>query len=78
MAITRRSVTVGWSQVATAKGYKIYWGTHTRSYNYHQDVGQTTKYTLGNLVHNTTYYISGKAYNQAGNSIFGNELIFKA
>jgi hypothetical protein len=44
-------------------GYKIYYGTASRSYGASVDVGNVTTYVLGGLTPGQVYYISATAYN---------------
>lgn len=72
-----KGATVTWTQVATAQGYKLFWGTRSKVYSYSQDVGNQLNYRVGNLISGTTYYFSAKSYNANQESIFGNEATFR-
>ncbi len=48
-------------------GYRVYYGLESRDYINFVDVGKTTRYTLGNLLEDMTYYISITAYDTVGN-----------
>jgi hypothetical protein len=48
-------------------GYKIYYGTHSLTYNQTIDVGNTTQYKLENLLEGQTYYVVVTAYDTSGN-----------
>ncbi len=47
-------------------GYKVYYGTASRSYGSSVDVGNVTSYALTGLTQGETYYISVTAYNTSG------------
>ena len=47
-------------------GYKIYYGTSSKSYTGSVDVGNTTTYTLTGLTQGQTYYIAVTDYNASG------------
>jgi fibronectin type 3 domain-containing protein len=47
-------------------GYKIYYGTSSKSYTGSVDVGNVTSYTLTGLTQGQTYYIAVTAYNTSG------------
>jgi len=47
-------------------GYKIYYGTSSKSYTGSVDVGNVTSYHLTGLSKGETYYISVSAYNASG------------
>ncbi len=64
-----------WKQIATATGYKIFWGTTSRIYSYSQDVGTNLQYQVPNLAQGKTYYFSGKSYNASQTSPYGNEAV---
>ncbi|MDW7679369.1 MAG: fibronectin type III domain-containing protein, partial [bacterium] len=49
------------------KGYKIYYGTDTRSYGQIIDVGDTTSYTITDLTTGFEYFFAVTAYDTAGN-----------
>ena len=70
-----RTATVTFSQVANATGYKVFWGTQTKTYTYSQDAGNNLVTKVRGLRSRTKYFFAGKAYNQAGESPFGTEVI---
>ncbi|MBU1102670.1 fibronectin type III domain-containing protein [Patescibacteria group bacterium] len=84
------SVTLAWdpNTEPDIAGYKIYYGTSTRTgtdpgvcglcgYATFVDVGNVTLRTIDNLTNGQTYYFSATAYNTAGlESAFSNE-VFK-
>jgi hypothetical protein len=47
-------------------GYKVYYGTASRSYQYNNDAGKNTTSTVSNLQTGTTYYFAVTAYNATG------------
>src|SRR4030042_2740084 len=49
-----------------AAGYKIYYGTSSKSYSGSVDVGNVTSYTLTGLKKGETKYIAITAYNTSG------------
>jgi hypothetical protein len=69
------SVSLAWSPVQGAAGYRIYYGLSSGNYGTPMDVGSATEATLSNLLDCTAYYIAVKAYNGAGESAgFSNEV----
>ena len=56
-------------------GYKIYYGTASRSYTQNIDVGNITTYTVPNLSEGVTYYFAATAYNTSQKeSTYSNEI----
>src|SRR5262245_54777700 len=49
------------------KGFKVYYGFASRSYNVTTDVGLTTNATLSGLQDGRTYYFAVTAYDTSGN-----------
>ena len=47
-------------------GYKIYYGTSSKSYSGSVDVGNVTSHTLSGLTQGQTYYVAVTAYNSSG------------
>jgi Divergent InlB B-repeat domain len=76
-------VTLSWDSPSTntdgtpltdLSGYKVYYGTTTRSYTQTIDVGNTNTYTVSNLS-DGTYYFAVTASNMSGNeSVYSNEV----
>lgn len=64
-----KSVTVSWDSNTEADlaGYKIYYGTASRSYNKVVDVGNVVQYQIDNLSEGQTYYFAVTAYDTAFN-----------
>jgi len=63
------SVIVSWdaNTEPDLKGYKVYYGTASRSYDHVIDVGNVTEYTINNLAAGVTYYFAVTAYDTAFN-----------
>lgn len=56
-------------------GYMVHYGTGSGAYSMSVDVGNTTNYTVSNLIDGETYYFSVVAYNTAGTqSEYSNEI----
>src|SRR3989475_6293918 len=56
-------------------GYKLYYGTSSRSYQLSVDVGNVTSYTLSGLLEGQIYYFAATAYTVSHNeSGFSNEV----
>jgi phosphodiesterase/alkaline phosphatase D-like protein len=56
-------------------GYKIYWGTASRTYGTPVTLGLVTTYTVTGLTPGTTYFFAATAYDTAGNnSGYSNEV----
>ena len=68
------SVTLNWSTVSGAEGYKVYHGTVSGSYSQDIDAGDVNSYTVSGLGNGTTYYFAVSAFNTAGESAVSNEL----
>src|SRR3989441_3003193 len=70
-------VTVAWDPNAEPDlaGYKLYYGTSSRSYQFSADVGTRTSSTLSGLLEGQIYYFAVTAYNFSGyESDFSNEM----
>ncbi len=63
-----------WTQVAGATGYKISWGTISRTYPYTADCGNTTVFQIPNLAQGVNYFVTGQSYNTTETSSYGNEV----
>ena len=52
-------VTLAWdaNTDASVLGYKLYYGTSTRSYGAPIDVGKVTQYTLSNIAEGVMYFL---------------------
>ena len=56
-------------------GYMIHYGTASGTYSQAVDVGNTTSYTVSNLIDGQTYYFAVTAYNAVGyESVYSNEV----
>ncbi len=56
-------------------GYMIHYGTASGTYSQAIDVGNTTSYTVNNLIDGQTYYFAVTAYNAVGyESVYSNEV----
>lgn len=63
------------STLTDLAGYKVHYGTQSRSYSKTVDVGNAAAYTVQDLAAGGTYYFSVTAYNTAGReSTFSNEV----
>jgi len=72
-------VAVAWDPDTSAgvAGYKVYWGTVSRSYSWYADTATQTSYTVPGLTPGATYYISATAYDGSRNeSGFSNEVAY--
>ena len=67
-----------YSPDVTVTGYKIYWGTNTRSYYKMVDVGNVTNTIIDNtnFTVNVPYYFAATAYDTNSESDFSNEAIW--
>ena len=73
--LTGGSVTLTWSPVSGASGYKLYWGTNSGSYSNYLDVGNVTSYTINDLENDRTYYFVFTSYTKQGaESEYSNEV----
>ena len=73
------TATVSWdaNTESDLSGYKIYYGTSSGSYDDVVDVGNTTSFSINNLVDGTTYFFVVTAFDFSGNeSGFSNEVSF--
>ena len=48
------------------QGYRVYWGTSTRTYGTSAQAGASTSYTIGSLQPGRTYYFAVTAYDATG------------
>lgn len=62
------TIDLAWDAIADADkaGYKVYYGTASRTYSSSKDVGNVTSTTLTGLTACTRYFISVKAYDTGG------------
>ena len=58
-------------------GYIVYYGKHSRSYDYDVDVGDYSSVTISGLIEDVTYYFAVTAYDEEGNeSDFSTEISY--
>ncbi len=73
-------VTLAWEKNIESDivGYRIYYGTGSRAYNWFVDVGNVTKYTMTGLADGSTYYFAATAYNTSNiESSFSAEVSYR-
>jgi len=71
-------LTLRWSpnQEPDIAGYRIYYGSASRDYDWAVDVANQTTYTISGLQSARTYYFAATAYDSQGNeSAFSQELV---
>jgi fibronectin type III domain protein len=68
--------TLSWTAVADSSvlGYKVYWGTESRSYEGNADAGPNPTYTVKGLTPGQTYFFAVSAYNSEGESALSAEV----
>ena len=68
--------TLTWDSASdpSVMGYKIYYGTASRTYQQVIDVGLSTTYAFSSLNSGTTYFFSVTAYNSVAESCSSNEV----
>ena len=73
-----QSITLQWNPnpEADLDGYFLHYGTQSRMYSQTLNVGDTTEYTVDNLIAGTMYFFAISAYDTAGNSSLLSEEIF--
>jgi chitodextrinase len=74
-----QSVTLAWdpSAATDVAGYRLHFGTSSRTYSQSVNVGNATTVTLSNLVSNETYYFAVTAYDLAAQeSVWSNEATY--
>ncbi len=72
-------VTLSWSAVSGAAGYKVYYGVASGTYLPAVDAGKNTTYSFSNLPDGYVYYFAATAYDGAGaESGFSNEVSFSS
>jgi hypothetical protein len=72
-------VTLAWDRnpELDIAGYKLYYGTGSRVYNWFIDVGNATTYTVTDLSDKATYYFAATAYDTSGvESTFSTEAVW--
>jgi hypothetical protein len=74
-------VTLAWDPVMDPNvvGYRVYYGTSSRSYQFNNDAGNNITITVSNLQDGTTYYFAVTSYGTAGlESGYSNEVSYSA
>jgi hypothetical protein len=72
-------VSLAWNPSASINvaGYRVYYGTASRSYQFTNDAGNSTTTTISNLQEGTPYYFSVTAYDPTGvESSYSNEVAY--
>jgi hypothetical protein len=60
-------------------GYKVYYGSSSRSYQFNNDVGNKTTCTVSNLEDGKAYYFAVTAYDASGNeSTYSGEVVYNS
>lgn len=75
--VSAADVTLSWdpSSEQQVSGYKIYYGTASRSYSSNTNIGKVTTYKVTGLANGTRYYFAVTSYNTSGNeSAYSNEV----
>ncbi len=57
-------------------GYKVHYGTASRSYSQHVDVGLSAGCLIGDLLQETIYYFAVTAYNGSAESDYSAEIVY--
>jgi len=74
-AASAGTISLAWSPVSGASGYRVYYGTISGNYGSQIDAGGSSSATLTGLQDCRAYYIAVKAYNSAGESAgYSNEV----
>ena len=69
------SVALAWNpSQGTVTGYRVSYGTTSGQYTNTIGVGNTTSYTVANLLSGSTYYFAVQAYNTAGSGPYSSEV----
>jgi len=74
-------VTLAWdpNNEPDLAGYKVHYGTSTRTYGVSYDAGNVNSYTISDLQEGTTFYFAATAYDRYGNeSDFSEEVVYMA
>jgi hypothetical protein len=67
-------VKLAWDAVASATGYRVYYGTSSGNYPSSIDAKDNTTATVPGLTDGARYYFAVKAYNATTTSAFSNEV----
>ena len=67
--VNAAQVTLAWDRNAeqNVEGYKVYYGTASRDYDWFIDVGDVTSITITDLTDGFTYYFAATAYDNSSN-----------
>ena len=78
-AITAFGVTLQWDANAETDlvGYKVFWGTASRTYGAPVTLGKVTTYKVEGLTTPGVYYFAVTAFNAAGESGYSNEVVLQ-
>lgn len=69
------TISVAWTPVSNATGYRVYYGQGSGQYTQSKDAGSATETTITGLQDCADYYVAVKAYNGGGESAgFSNEI----
>ena len=74
-------VTLAWdaNSEPNIAGYKVYYGTASRVYNWYFDVGKVTTYSVTGLTDGSTYYFAATAYDTSGvESTYSSEVSYNS
>lgn len=74
-------VTLAWDRNTESNiaGYRIYYGTGSRAYNWFIDVGNVLTHTVSGLTDGSTYFFAAKAYNTSNvESAYSAEVSYRA
>jgi hypothetical protein len=67
-------VALAWDSVSGAAGYRLYYGTTSKSYALNVDAKSATNYTVTGLTDGTRYYFAVRAYNATTTSGYSGEV----
>ena len=69
------SATLAWNAAPGVSGYKVHYGTASRTYTGSLNAGKATSYTVSNLTTGTKYYFAVTSYDSTGiESDYSNEV----
>ncbi|MFN7964676.1 MAG: Ig-like domain-containing protein [Acidobacteriota bacterium] len=78
-SVSAGTIDLAWNPITDADkaGYKVYYGTASRTYSSNKDVGNVTTTTLTGLTACTRYYMAVKAYDTGGleSTNYSNEVV---
>jgi hypothetical protein len=73
MTVLLMVITLAWDASSGATGYKLYWGSASKVYQYGQELSNVTQYTV-TISTPGTYYFACTARNGSGESAYSNEV----